>query len=340
METRLRILWLSICFFNLPYLLHAQTVIKKAKSLYIYIDQDFFYPVKNEDRNYTMGVVIGYSADYLKYINPFSSVPLKKFNDNSYYFQFGYGAFTPMDLSSTLPVYDDRPYAGIFNFQVSRIAFNPNTKTALFSDLSLGFLGSNVGKGIQTGIHKFARKYGWSDREDPLGWHNQISDGGELTGKLTLGRKKLLFEDGGHLLKVTNQIEASAGYYTNLTFGLTAYLGDIDNWYTFNPNGTSSINQLTGEQNDISFFIYTSVRERYVFYNVLLQGQFKENPHELNKTEIRNMVFEYDLGFKFIFHKKGVGISYKITGRSPEYNIDDKKGRWHYWGAIYLDKTF
>ncbi len=217
--------------------------------------------------------------------------------------------------------------------------YNDNKEVAWYANYVLGVLGTNIGKTGQTAIHEAGLKHGWNDRVVPQGWHNQISNGGELTGLITLGRKKLLYNDGS-VLKLNNLAELNLGYYSNVAVGLTAFIGNVPRWHAFNSNNTGFVNQGIPDKYEMEkFFLFASLRERFVIYNALLQGQFKENPYEVKAGDIKRLIFEYDLGIKYIY-KCGFGISYKITGRSPEYEIDKLSGRWHYWGSLSFDKVF
>ncbi len=348
--------------------------------LMVYVDQDMFYPKKNEDRNYTMGVSLGVSGKMFEGISPLhwlgeakrnmsisrwekkSKAGLSRYdsvrksrtdwkrNDLEHgkltSITLGYGAFTPLDIGSTAPVEDDRPYGGILALSFNRTFFqkpshiNSDSRQAFYQAFAIGLLGTNIGNKFQSWVHERNLKSGKGTRPIPVGWHNQISDGGELTGLLTLGHKRLLSTSENFYTRGTWKAiamhEVTVGYYTNVTAGLATTFGHLKEWYNFNISPTNYVNQVIAEEDMPRIFAFASARMQYVIYNALLQGQFKDNPHELTTTEVSDWVFITDFGVN-VWFPIGLTARVQFTRRSAEYTINNQEGRAHYWGSIYLN---
>jgi hypothetical protein len=188
-----------------------------------YMDNDTF-STPSTDRDYTMGVLFEWSGGWVKrsflphvingidhvfFLGGFSSSDPAL---DSYSFQLGDSAFTPKkeDLGRTDPIYDDRPYANLLYVQVRRARVK-GSRTALVTDFTLGALGLNVGKAVQTAIHKA------KDDTIPGGWGHQIANGGEPTLRYRVSLRRLFVEQnvGRTKVDVSGSADASLGFYTN-----------------------------------------------------------------------------------------------------------------------------
>ncbi len=222
--------------------------IREPHRMNLYFDQDMFL---NTDQNYTMGAGIQLTGSWLKWkCNPhylidqllpilpnyligqlFPSHPKIRLtpqysSEKSFHSLMLLGsAFTPKTLTSAEPVEGDRPYASLLNLVSSRLWAFADDSYAIATELGLGFLGLSVSERIQTEIHR--RR---SNSPEPLGWRNQISDGGEFTGFYRIGVRKLLAD---WKQKETMRFDATAdgeiwlGYYTNVSIGKTFRLARI-----------------------------------------------------------------------------------------------------------------
>ena len=79
--------------------------------------------------------------------------------------------------------------------------------------------------------------------------------------------------------------------------------------------------------------MFFSGRIDYVFYNVLLQGQFRENKYEISSSDMKSIV---------TYSSMGIVVGCQLTGRirvhfSISYNYKSKEimgDERHGWGSI------
>ncbi|MEJ0030041.1 MAG: lipid A-modifier LpxR family protein [Bacteroidota bacterium] len=215
-------------------------------------DQDFFFPPKNKDRNYTMGVSIGVSGpcwDKNSRVFPW----LRKQVDKAFFMnrlhknskgkryisgmQLVDGAFTPRDIGNKNVIDTDRPFGNIFGVMQSRTTTfvtgnGTDENTSLTTRFGVGLLGLRIAESVQSWIHKNITP----ERDIPKGWPNQISDGGELTLLYQVQYNHLIYEDvNDHnpvddpwvekYLQATWMAEGNVGWYTNAAAGLGLRVG-------------------------------------------------------------------------------------------------------------------
>ena len=323
----------------------------------IFTDQDLLDPWRNMDRNYTMGVGAGVTGA------AFSEWPLGKLertllgwfhptiSETSTYITkhdlllVGNG-FTPDSLGAVDPVVGDRPYGSIFGFSARRlvvprrlrarqgrppIAYYPE---AFRTELVVGGLGVGVGAWVQTKIHEN------NSSVVPLGWHNEISDGGEPTFLARVHYERRLFACGmegqscGHPslhaprnFEATTFAEAMVGYYGNVASGLRARLGWITSeFWDFDGTPLGSIAQAGGREasgpNKVEFFFFGGIQGRAVAWNTLLHGQFKSNPYEIAYSDVEHVIGEFQAGFALNFPLWGnwkFGTGWIYQGRTAEF---------------------
>ncbi len=174
-------------------------------------------------------------------------------------------------------------------------------------------------------------------------------------------------------------IELRIGYYTGVKTELGLKFGLLDprNW--FNTNGsilnsasglysnqlidqriksigsppkstvematfTSNINYLDYLKEDYRYELYLFLNPRlnYYLYNGFLQGQFRNNFHDLSYSEISPLVAEFDFGLGMTIPLKNkcwdnkqfdaVQIAAIVSGRSPEFKLS--MARSHFWAGF------
>ena len=220
-----------------------------------------------------------------------------------------------------------------------------NTRYALTTDLTVGVLGLGIAKHVQTKIHKTG---------DPQGWHNQISNGGELTAMYQAKVEYLprlinqCFSNEKFKLEYTLHGLGSLGYYTAFSGGITAQLGLIaSKFWRRSPNQLGFATQTdisvpgvplsTGEPKTAlkSFELYAfgSLRGRATLYNALLQGQFRRSAVTV---DIKHFHYEGEVGLTL--SKTCSGCTFNFTyvyfaGRSPEF-YSKMNERAHSWGGL------
>lgn len=246
--------------------------------------------------------------------------------------QFALIAFTPDDLNASEPIYDDRPYASAIGIANVRTFFVDATSPVYETSLSLGVLGLDVAKALQRGLHE-----GLDLDEIPQGWNHQISDGGELTFRLGWGRQALLTQgigDRGVSRDLKWRVETHLGLYTEASFGLSGRWGRIDApWWTHSPERSSYLSQASPIVGDgrgtREFYVWAGAKARLRLYNVLLQGQFRDNEVEIRSSDIARVVFEAWLGVTWEL-PGGTRFSYVARYGTPEIKVGraDRDMRW------------
>lgn len=172
------------------------------------------------------------------------------------------------------------------------------------------------------------------------GWNNQISEGGELTGRYVIARQKY-FDSFSENVEVKSTVQASVGYLTEASWSLSMRTGRIHSpWSSFNPELASY-----GEKSSYSSNA-KSVSERYFWagvavktraYNAFLQGQFRDSAVTYEHHQLNPLLVEAWAGYTFAF-KQGYRISYVLRGHSSE--IEDGSGdRNLLWGGIIIARS-
>jgi len=329
------------------------------QSITLTIDQDAFSRW-NEDRNYTMGFSLNYSGrmagkNYLGFPWLRKQVDwlfgLKGMHASGSEFlpglAFMVSAFTPENLTSTVPVVDDRPYSSIVAISSFRSTLfkgyeDEISQSALTTRLNVGLLGTSLASSVQTYIHE--QMWFGSTRPIPLGWDNQISNGGEPTLLYQIQYSEPLLN--GHIRKdgaytrrkwfeVIWNAEGNAGYYTNAAVGTVLRLGWYETpfWY-MNSAGMSSINQAPALVSDhFEIFVSVGARVRGIVYNGLLQGQFTSSAHALDRSEVRTFIWESEVGV--ITRYKNLSCAFfPFQYRSAEHLLNEQRS--HKWGTFMV----
>lgn len=292
----------------------------------------------NDDRNYTMGLAFAvggrrYASTWLGTPRNYIDQYLNNHDDNPkatlHAVIFGVTAFTPNDLEDPAPIPFDRPYAGL--------AFIANQKTsadgksevdATRSTLVLGILGLRVAKGVQRFLHNDLD----ISSQDPLGWRNQISDGGEMTALYTADRLRRVRSGASHDL--TANLGYKAGYYTGLSAGLDLRLGRLGSkFYEHSPNPMANYNQMVKGRDLYGFLSYQAT---LVGYNVLLQGQFRDTPRTFSGSQVERLV--HWIGTGLVYDAGWGRLTYSFNYRSQEFK--GPEAREHYWGGLYFTHNY
>lgn len=318
----------------------------------IHIDQDLWAP-GNEDRNYTMGVRLVWS-DHDAPRQSLNSFGLLQRIDGVLGLDYaidhgnvhrsvalGNSAFTPDELRSVEPIRDDRPYASLL-YTASSVVVRDSPHSARGSKLVLGMLGLPISEWVQTRIHAANRSL--SGREtpyDPLGWHNQISDGGEPTAMYQRAWYRQIPTESP-VVDAAASCDVSVGYYTGASCGIVGkwgryietqdfwrMLGDID------PQSDAAQRNAKRVRNDDrwiqEWYLLAGVRARAVGYNQLLQGGFRHSEFELGSGDIERVVYEASIGLNLTFRSTRQ-FMFTCTQRSPEHQLGQR--RKHTWCGL------
>jgi hypothetical protein len=345
-----------------------------------HLDQDLFAP-GNEDRNYTMGLRFNWygskAADH-----PLSALKLLEVVDSGLGFtyppeailptvSFGNSAFTPDDLRATSPVLDDRPYSSLLYTGTSLVVPDPDRfdSRARGSKIVFGVLGLKLSEWFQTRIHEVNRYVADSDTPyDPLGWDNQIADGGELTflyQHTWMQRFRKMEYDAPPGWDAAGSCDLGIGYYSGASCGVAAKIwlrsttdsartpfwlmldelnpqADAAQLYTMNRKYAESLPDKDSEFAATSAvhggnlriaeaYLVLGLRSRLVGYNELLQGGFRTSAHTLSTNEIERVVHEASLGVNLTFNR-GNRVMVTCTSRSAEHKLAQRRS--HLWCGL------
>lgn len=312
------------------------------------IEQDLFYlidPNKNEDRNYTMGIDVGWYGEAATHTYLYDSLTsldsllgLTKYQqDIQRSMHLGVAVYTPNDLSNPNPIFDDRPYASLIYWtnRTNRVALNG--ESALATELTIGVLGLNFAKEIQTFTHKLQREISGSDTpEDPRGWDYQISKGGELTFHYRLESNRLLTRTNWYDLSYT--VAGDLGYRTGLDAGLLWRAGTrASHFSSFTLRPGQGANLFANAKPKHDNYVYLYYQLSGIIYDELLQGGFRQSTVTFSSDQIERAVHTVALGWTITFDS-GSRLTFAQYMHSPEYKGPNRRN--HYWGGFYLTFPF
>lgn len=255
--------------------------------------------------------------------------------------QIGLLLFTPDDITTNQPDYDDRPFANLLYLAGSQISINGNASKAYQSTLTLGLLGSDVGQKLQNVVHSV------TGSADANGWRNQISDGGELTARYAIARHSLL--SSGYLgrrgfdLKLT--IEGSVGYLTEGSAGLALRWGRLRSpWWASTVDYSGYASQPSPQRlrphlltREKAWYVSSGIRLRARAHNVFLQGQFRDSPVTFSASELRHVLLEGWLGYTA--DVGNANIQYALHYQSAEIRYG-RGARDLIWAGITVSRSF
>lgn len=320
--------------------------VEKKTDWAFYMDNDLFI-TPSIDRDYTAGLSIVFSGDSAAkhplsmdaIVGGFDSLSgINAGEDLRFHsYEFGITGFTPNNIFTSFPVQDDRPYASLVYVANSRQYVRTDNKSSLISTFSLGVLGLDIAGNLQNSVHKVI------NLDEAKGWHNQISNGGELTFLYSVSGQRVRWsnytDDKSYEIKTA--VKGSIGYLTDLTLSLSGRWGRIRSpWWTFNPQ-TSEYTEKSApalatlkslQKNELYFWSGVSVHLRA--YNVFLQGQTKDSVVTFDSDELNHAILDMWLGVTAeILH--GIRISYSVRGQTSEIK-QGAGNRHHFWGGIIL----
>lgn len=326
-----------------------------VSSVSFYVEEDLFLVTgNNQDRHYTGGVGIQLSGRIaapftrpLSVLDALSGMRLRHrsgIDAGSSITVFGTG-FTPDSLNTPDPLPQDRPYASLVGLSARTTSLDMRRTSAWTSELTVALLGTHVVHNAQAAVHRLTRKWnGKATPYDPEGWSNQISEGGELTAMYAVQYERLLSQEptgAPHRYDASAGLSAAVGYYTNVGGHVTTRLGIIRTpFYQFRSNPMGQANQAgLGwlERKPIDLFVFGTLRPRFVLYNALLQGQFRDSRVTVPSSSVRNVVTEFETGVSAGVMTPGFGAKLTwvvLAGRTPEFAGPNE--RTHTWSSVFL----
>ncbi|HEX4909350.1 MAG TPA: lipid A deacylase LpxR family protein [Permianibacter sp.] len=317
----------------------------------LYLDNDVMAPTKS-DRDYTGGLSVTLSGTgardallsvdggraVLDRVSGFAGL----YDDAAFSrhsMEFGLTVFTPQELSNRALQVGDRPYASLLYVANTAVNVVPEREVAYLSTLTLGVIGAPFVEHFQQRLHDVLSS------EEPVGWENQISDGGELTFRYSVARASRSWsgELGGAPGELTTTVRASVGYLTEASIGFATRFGDIKTpWWSYNPQiadyAEKSVPLAASEGNAPEQYVWAGVNIRARAYNAFLQGQFRDSEVTFDRDELRPVVFEAWLGYTYAC-ENGWRYSYVLRGQSSE--IEHGPGdRSVVWGGLIISHSY
>lgn len=330
------------------------------------ISQDFFgLSSKNEDRDFTMGVLLKWHG--LKTNNEITtlwsfpqktidnlvfSLTKKSNHPHLFHHEFGigYSAFTPKDLSSTTPVFDDRPYAAVLFGRTNR--FYKIDRWVISSSLSIGGVGGfagDIANYVQTAIHSANRRVHGFTREDPNGWNNQIANRG--LPFINYSQRRYYTNWQNKKTSTLFNCAASPFYggsvgmlYNNINAGINFKIGFYEN--NFNTYTLEEVNKSIDKDNETLInkikkkpkggtYLFANSQASLWLYNSTLQGVpiFNDKDvHRLNYNEIQPIVGLFEFGIGAYFNNTEIKYSHSV--RTSQTKLPTNRA--HFWGSIKL----
>ena len=318
---------------------------RPADAWMVAFDNDILVP-GHRDQDYTYGISFAQiNADLAnakvslnqplrtldKWIgNEHSSIHVKE----AYSREFGVFGFTPEDISLSQTNPNDRPYASLIYFSSTRDQVDFANNVAWKSTLTLGVLGSDLVGKLQREVHSLTQS------ETPQGWDNQISQGGELTGRYLIARQDY-WDDLSDKYEIKSTLQASVGYLSEVSWGMNLRRGKIHSpWASFNPDLTSygeKSSSLTQAKNIDEHYVWAGFAIKARAYNAFLQGQFRDSAVTYDQSDLRPILLEAWIGYTFAF-KQGYRVSYVLRGHSSEIK-QGAADRNLLWGGLVISHS-
>jgi len=319
----------------------------------LYLDND---AMVGQDDEYTGGLAVTLSGrraaewfwsldpvlGFLNDLTGFSSLGGQKPSFTRHSMEIGMTGFTPEDITTEDPIEDDHPYAGLVFLNNVRQRTIPDEGITYKSVFSLGVLGTEIVPSVQRVTHDI------TGSDDPEGWDNQISDGGEPTFRYTLLRQDLLYQHrdkGAGDFELKSTVGGSLGYVTQLQGGLNFRWGRLTSpSWSFSPDFAEYVNMgspvLREDDKEMfphEFYLWGGIHGRVRGYNALIEGQFRDSDVTFDRSELRNLVGEASLGVTCGF-QTGTRVSLGVRARTPE--IIDADGSRPVWGTLMISQAY
>lgn len=252
--------------------------------------------------------------------------------------QLGLISLTPRRLHIDAVQRNDRPFASLLFVGSTAIWPGAADNVAVQSTLQVGALGLDLVRRTQAALHQV---FGG---DEPVGYRYQISAGGEPTARYVLARHVLVDERffGRGSLQLKTTAAAGIGYLTEASAGVSVRFGRIDSpWETFTPEMADYLAApvpLVAERGTSELYGVIGARLKLRAYNALLQGQFRDSPHELGTDSLQRVLAEVYAGI----HWRPSGewnVSYTLRAHTPELRNHPGR-RSMIWGSIEVSQRF
>ena len=327
---------------------------KQRTSWAFYIDNDLF-ALASKDRDYTGGVALTLSGQkvttqalsldsLLGKIDGSLGIASRQNAINPptlHSIEFGAHTFTPEDTGSRALIVNDRPYASLIYVANSRQQINPQARSSIITNFSIGALGLSFGESLQDAIHEVSSS-------DPVrGWGHQISDGGELTARYFVAQQKMRYAryaGSSNNYEIKTATRASIGYLTGLSWGISGRWGRIRTpWWSFNPQVSGYADKSAPMASDVNgaakkeFYFWAGSNIHLRLYNAFLQGQFRDSALTYRDRELERVVLEAWAGVTMELPHQ-FRASYFLRGHSKEIK-QGKGARSQLWGGLIFSRA-
>jgi hypothetical protein len=286
-------------------------------------------------------------------------------------FSFGASGFTPRKgypsvegpgcefrgciLARRDKIFHDRPYASLTYLQFERSV--ARGRVAYSSNLTVGALGLQIGKVVQTALHDKQTK--------PGGWRHQISNRGEPTAAYSTTVKLLAAAIPWRSMKpegdgVSTYWDATqprrryadltvdnglgAGFYTRYSGGGILRVGYIQSAFWASSRGPIQYTVRATKRSSPEFFVLATGGGSFWMWNSLMQGQFKKSTVTLQfdpesgpnvDTPLRRWVWDWSWG---AMGRLPLGSKAAVVAGGQRHYLsrtfDGPHSRKHgYWGA-------
>jgi len=272
------------------------------------------------DYYYTNGLRFEFYFPFLK-SNPINNILLPS-SDNSlnyYGLTLTQDLFTPTEVTDTLRLRADRPYAAYILLGSEKVSYYRLKKLRIYSAFEVGLIGESAyGKETQNGIHD------WLPTTSTLfNWLNQIKD--DFAINYTAEIEKGFWDDSWFNINGIASTKLGSPY-TYLDAGFSGHLGKYDQDY--HPDFAMSSDM------DWQGYLFADFRGRFVAYNATLQGGLFNDNSIYTVDDINNWVGDFSLGISAIY--KYVKLDFGIHYVTPEFS----EGKEHKYGYLNIRVGF
>ncbi len=251
-------------------------------------------------------------------------------------FSLGQKIFTPIDISRTDLIKDDRPYAGWLYFGTA--FHNKNFRELDTLELQIGVIGpASLAEKAQNSVHKYR------DIAQAKGWNNQlhnelgvafIYDHKEriiLSGKTRKMGMDIITHYGGALGNVYTYLNAGAeiryGWNIPTDFGTSLIRPGGDS-----NSPSDSSDPRFSSQPGVSLYGFAAFSGRAVARNIFLDGNSFRDSHNVDK---RHLIGDAMLGIGFILGR--IKVTYAQVFKSKEFK-NQKSG--HHFGSLSFSYSY
>jgi Uncharacterized protein conserved in bacteria (DUF2219) len=202
----------------------------RKSAIAVHVDNDFLVG-RGRDRDYSWGLAVTLPGDDSGWTAPLELVRRRldpdywRAEENPYQpyraVQLGLYAMTPQSDPTDANTDGERPYASLLYITRSALSLDSTRDAATYSGLTIGVLGLNIAPTIQNATHRLL------GNERRNGWDEQISKGGELTGRYVVARQYLsaASREGGRSTEFKVTGGASIGFISEVNAALSYRTG-------------------------------------------------------------------------------------------------------------------